>query len=236
MATLMTGKQVKKILELLEDVLSEQIQRILESGLLTDLRDANLGEVTTEKRAQIRQLLGLEQLDAKCRVDDRGQSLLRSVGTVTVPSLPALGRVSELFVQNVSESARVKISFVGDNFKAWFGGMDIGVFAGSTLAPSMLTRNAWDSDILKAIGGESAAETSLPEVYWLMEQQRGGGSGSLLTDGRANIFYVRDKNGALRAVYVHWDDFGWLVDADEIGLDYWLSNGRVFSRAIPVNS
>ena len=52
-----TLKQVGKILSLFEDTPREQIQALLASGLLADLRDANIGEVS---RKEFRQLVGLE--------------------------------------------------------------------------------------------------------------------------------------------------------------------------------
>ena len=57
-----------------------------------------------------------------------------------------------------------------------------------------------DGPILAELGGEAKAETTLTEVYSLMEAQKNGENGPLLTNGYANIFYVRDVNGALRAV------------------------------------
>lgn len=52
-----TLKQAGKILSLFEDTPREQIQTLLASGLLADLRDANIGEVS---RKEFRQLVGLE--------------------------------------------------------------------------------------------------------------------------------------------------------------------------------
>jgi len=63
-----------------------------------------------------------------------------------------------------------------------------------------------------------------------MTQQGRGQSGTLLTDGKANIFYVWDTNKVLRAVFVIYDDNGWGVDAVGIGRDDWGSGRRVFSR------
>ena len=45
----------------------------------------------------------------------------------------------------------------------------------------------------------------------MMKKQPRGKKGLLLTDGWANIFYVRDKNGVLRAVSVDWNGDGWHV-------------------------
>ncbi|MFH0814898.1 MAG: hypothetical protein V1902_02345 [Candidatus Falkowbacteria bacterium] len=158
-------------------------------------------------------------------------ALLQLVGTISVPAMPKLGKVRDLFVVNTKEDARCKISYVRQNFHAWFDEMDVLAFAGSTLCCQTLMRNACDSDILQALGGEVKAETNLAEIYWLMEQQRNGGDGIPLADGRANIFYVRDKNRVLRAVCIRCFDDGWSVFTDGVGRDSWHSVGRVFSRS-----
>ena len=56
-------------------------------------------------------------------------------------------------------------------------------------------------------------------------------NGPLLTNGYANIFYVRDANGVLRAVSVYWYDGGW--DEYAVGVAHpntWFDGRRVFSR------
>lgn len=54
-----TLKQSAKLLSIFEDTPSEQVQAILESGLLADLRDGNIAEINRE---EFRQLVGLEPL------------------------------------------------------------------------------------------------------------------------------------------------------------------------------
>ena len=55
-----TLRQGEKLLKLFEDTPSEQTQDVFGSGLLTDIRDANLSGVTPETRAEIRRLLGFK--------------------------------------------------------------------------------------------------------------------------------------------------------------------------------
>lgn len=57
MTTLMTGKQAKKVLEVFQDTPSEQIQNLIGSGLLTDLRDANISGID---RDEFRGICGLK--------------------------------------------------------------------------------------------------------------------------------------------------------------------------------
>ncbi len=132
-------------------------------------------------------------------------------------------------------------SYFGDNFKAWFMkgvGKTEAPFAGSTLRYGTLRRNATDMPqnpggeaIIPTLGGEEKSETTLTEMFFLMEAQADGKEGILLTNGWANIFYVRDSAGVLRTVRVFWGGVGWGVDAYSVGGPYvWNDGHRVFSR------
>lgn len=94
-----------------------------------------------------------------------------------------------------------------------------------------LLKSSVDGPIIKELGGEAKAETTLTEMFSLMEKQKDGGDGVLLNNGCANIFYIRDKNGVLRAVSVLWFDDGWYVPADSVVYtNEWRAERRVFSR------
>lgn len=66
----------------------------------------------------------------------------------------------------------------------------------------------------------------------MIDCQAGGKEGYLLTNGRANIFYVNVGNRVV-AVYVLWlaDTRGWRVFACGLGGVTWVAGGRVFSAA-----
>ena len=124
-----------------------------------------------------------------------------------------------------------KVKFAGDNFKAWFYGKAEKCAPRTKLRYSELTRSGLDDEIRKEIGVEFE-ETTLAQIDALMERQSSGQPGVLLTNGFANIFYVRDVNGELRAVYVRWDAFcgGWHVLANSVGNPRrWRGGYRVFS-------
>lgn len=65
-----------------------------------------------------------------------------------------------------------------------------------------LKQNAYDTDIRKDLPKPHLSK--LGEIARLIKAQRGGMSGILLTNGRANIFYVKAKNGEVFAVDVIW--------------------------------
>lgn len=77
MKATLTGKQAKKILEIFEDTPVEQVQAILASGLLTDLRDANFSKEID--RSEVQRLLGLNLAFVYDKTKD-GWTLISDVG------------------------------------------------------------------------------------------------------------------------------------------------------------
>lgn len=156
------------------------------------------------------------------------------------------------FKVSLEKNAPVKVSYVGDNFTNWFLGKienkeDVGeAIPGdglyrkpgrqndakeTTFRFHTLTKNSVDGPIIAALGGETNAETTLVEIAGCMKQQANGEQGLLLTNGDANIFYVRDSALVLRAVRVDWGQGGWGVDASSVSDKHeWHPHGyRVFS-------
>jgi hypothetical protein len=68
-------------------------------------------------------------------------------------------------------------------------------------------------------------------MFSLMEKQGKGEEGVLLNSGYANIFYINDYAGVLRAVRVSWDGDGWGVYASSVEDPHgWFDGYQVFSR------
>lgn len=157
--------------------------------------------------------------------------LLEMVGTTTIAATTKKFVAREKFVVNTAEGAPVKISGVESNFEAWFLDKVEEHFAEIVLRYGKLRRWSRDIQIISELGGEEKAETTLAAVYALMELQKDGKKGALLTNGYANIFYVRDVNGILCAVGVRWRGGGWHVGAYSVGdPDEWFDGSRVFAR------
>ncbi len=156
--------------------------------------------------------------------------LLEFIGTVTVAATTTLFIAKDHFVVNTKKNAPVKISYLGDNFKAQFLGKEEQPFAGSTLNYGKLSRSSVDGPIIAALGGEEKAETTLTELFSLMEAQKNGEDGLLLTNGYANIFYIKDVTGVLCAVSAGWGGDGWSVSAIVVTDPCeWLGGLQVFS-------
>jgi len=154
--------------------------------------------------------------------------LLKPLGTVLVPATEEKFVAREKFVVDTERRAPVKISYQGSNFSEWFLGKIEEPKPETQLRYAKLLKYSVDRPILTELG--DAQETSLAEIFHLMSGQPNGESGVLLTSGYTNIFYVRDINGELRAVDVHWDGDGWIVIADSVANPgEWHGGNRIFS-------
>lgn len=158
------------------------------------------------------------------------------VATFTIPATTEKFVARDKFRVDTWKKTKVKISYLGNNFKEWFLSKIENPFSGSTISSRKLEKNIFDGLILAELGGNEAAETTLTEIYAAMEAQPHGESGNLLNDGCANIFYVNDINSTLRAVMVFWHIDGWSVNADLVeGPGLWFADYHVFSRKPQTN-
>lgn len=169
-------------------------------------------------------------------VDHNGEPLLRPqllehIGIVTIPAISEHFIVFDRFVLNFGPGVKpgVRICYLGDDLKEWFGGKIEKPVASTELRYAKLLRTERDDPIMKELG--EAKETTLAQVHALMKLQPNGQEGALLTSGWANIFYVCDIQGELRAVRVSWDGVGWSVSAYSVTFpSRWGDENRVFSR------
>ena len=161
-------------------------------------------------------------------------SLLELVSTVAVSATSGQFVAKEKFVLDTGHKANVKISYLGDNFTTWFlsgKGKTEDPISEITLRYHKLRQSSVDGPIITELGGEAKAETTLAEMFSLMQKQKNGESGTLLNNGYANIFYIKDQNGVLRAVSVYWFDDGWNVGANSVGDPRrWRGGDQAFSR------
>ena len=93
----------------------------------------------------------------------------------------------------------------------------------------------YDAEIRAEIGEDQvfSADEFTAIIKTLTTKQSKGEDGTLLTNGYANIFYVRDAEGELRAVSVNWHAGyrGWRVSAYSVARQgRWLAGLHVFSR------
>jgi len=129
-----------------------------------------------------------------------------------------------------NQNSGVKMVPHGPNFTKWFSGkVEENVPSGGLISRPLI-RPATDSEIIADLGGEEKAGVTLVEIWRLMQRQPSGEEGVLLTNGWANIFYVRDTDGVLRVVHIYWRGDGWYVGAVALGGSRWRGGLHVFSR------
>ena len=158
-------------------------------------------------------------------------ALLVLVTRVSVAATKESFFAAEKLVVNTEQDAKVKISGLWGNFETNFLGKVEPAFGGSELKVHKLLEKALDKPIIEELGGEAKAETTLTEMFSLMKVQGHGQEGPLLTNGWANIFYIRDVNGVLWAVGCYWFGLGWFCDAYSVDRpDDWLADNQVVSR------
>lgn len=155
-------------------------------------------------------------------------ALLTPIATVSLPATTQAFVAAEKFTTNISSDAEVKIAFLGANFINGFladGGKIELPQVWCELRCAKLTKSSIALPIIVELGCEQA-ETRLTHVWGLLRKQANGGKGALLTNGHANIFFVRDRQGVLCVVAVHWFDNGWHLVADSVGSLNVLTSGH----------
>jgi len=163
----------------------------------------------------------------------RGESQKSLVGFNGTVRIPAIGKfvVSDHFIrgQDTGREVKVDIFWMGNNFANWFLEKVEEPIGAKTLSYYKLLRSSLDGPIIDALGGEEIVEVTLGRIFFLMKKQVSE-VGVLLTNSCANIFYARDINNVLRAIYVRWYDGAWRINSDSCGSPYkWLAGHRVFA-------
>ena len=104
-----------------------------------------------------------------------------------------------------------------------------------TLTSLKLNKSLSDFDIRKDLGEDEVVTPHqwAEEFCPLMNQQDKGQPGPLLTNGYANIRYVKLSNGTVLAVDVYWlaDGGQWDCNAWELGDNGWFAEERFFLRS-----
>jgi hypothetical protein len=218
MATLPQGT---KLLKFIEDIPDEQLQRLYGSGLLTDL--LNCPNPESVDRETFQRVLA-NQIVVK---NIKTKPILELVGTVAI-SATAEKFVVKNYIKKLRKTRKV---YTGSNFEERFFNKTVDPIDKSTLRYHKLLNGSVDKYILAELGGNEKAETILAEMFASIELQPNGEDGALLTNGYANIFYIRDDNGVLWAVYCRWRDGGWRVLAYSVEFpNEWDAGNQVFSR------
>lgn len=178
----------------------------------------------------------------RCREEkDNAWSLLAEERKHTLKYLKLVAEgiivsVGSLTKDSFFSNGPVKLYF-WDNFRSWILSAipdSIPAFS-TTLSSFTLTRNMYDRDILTELGNPTPFTVSefAAIMKGMLSKQPQGEPGDLLTDGYANIFYVKLDDGRVVAVLVHWyaDYPEWNCYAHDFDNDRWSEGNQVFVRS-----
>lgn len=129
-------------------------------------------------------------------------------------------------------NTKVKFGYIDERIGKLFGKAKEDVLAGE-LAVHTLLLGRHDPEIMVALGPQSRRFVKLGQFYQLIEAQGQGQEGPLLVNGRANIAYILDENGAPWAVFAYWYPFcgDWSVSVYSVAdLREWDAGLRVLSQ------
>jgi hypothetical protein len=135
--------------------------------------------------------------------------LLEPLETAVVPASTASVVIRDHFKNNT----RVRFSTLFSEFKSRFFDKTEKPAAQASYRKYKLLQISADGPIIAELGGEGKVEGTFAAAFALLQRQPNGEAGILQTNGYANIFYVKDKKGALCAIRIGWTSEGWVVDA-----------------------
>lgn len=212
-----TLDQAAKILALFAETPRGHVQELLSSGLLADLRDGNLARVD---RDTFRRVLGLKPLN---------EPLLVPLGLVAVGPLDPFNP-REFYTTR--KGLYVWPGFAGRVLPAV--GDEVCLAEEINLSPFTLTEHAADAVIRENLPESHVFEADeLCAIgRHLIEGQPNGKEGHLLSNGYANLFYVKGKSDQVFVVDFNWYavDREWDVHAWGLAGRTWPAGCRVFSR------
>ena len=179
----------------------------------------------------------VEALVNKLGGKDRVLEFLRGGVQIVVKQPGLLCRATTVKVPGIAKFVvkdhltAVNVGWIDKNFDQFFRNKQEEDVDDITLVVSRLEKDSLDTSILAELGDR--AETSLAHLFALLEKQSKGEQGILLTNGYANIFYIRGTDGNLWAVSANWNSYDgyWDVEASSVERPCWWNvGGQVFSR------
>lgn len=198
-----------------------------------ELTNADIQELNESSDNILEEILVGATKKALAKVRRKEGKCLKKVGSVMTPTQDTFDAGS--FFMDVRQPQGIRL-YLWPNFKAHFAKKLEQPIEGMPLAYHDLTEDTRDGKIIRQLGGEAQIETYLSQIAWLIARQANGPDspvGPLLTNGSANIFYVRDDQGVLWAVHAHWfvDSRDWRLCAVSVAPPPpWYAGDRVFSR------
>lgn len=201
-------------------------------GLLHQLEVNILGDEGDTWEAELKKFLRKEPCwvkATKTATKAAVTKLLEFVTTVKVTAVEKFIAADKFKAGQTIDGVKYCPSF-GDNFTKYVLPKVEENVGAADLRVHKLLRDSKDLGIRAEIG-EDKEETSLAHLHQCLKQQGNGEEGVLLTNGWANIFYIRDTEENLWAVDAYWYDDGWRLYARSVEFPFaWVAGYQVFSR------
>ncbi len=159
------------------------------------------------------------------------KSILTFLRDVTIPASTERFIAREKFVVDTSNTAEVRIGFVGDDFQKHFLGKIEEAQCKVTLSIHSLEKASVDGPIRTELGRDREV-TTLRCLFHLLSLQGNGQEGALRINGYGSILYIEDEDGNPWSVYVFWSSGsgGWVVSAHSVeDPNEWSAGGKVVS-------
>src|SRR3990167_1194061 len=157
------------------------------------------------------------------------KKLLQFVTTTSVAAIESFTAADNFKVD--TKKAATRIYYLGDSFKKHFGRKEEGASEATKIKVHKLVEWSLDAPIITELADK--CEITLGQFFALLSKQGKGESGPLLTNGWANIAYIRDDEGILWAVLASWYSAygGWDVFARSVERPLrWFDGYQVVSR------
>lgn len=226
------GKTIDRVQDVSSkiDQVADLVRHALRNGVKDGILDPQMLQCINEHGGLFQEAL----LPVAIKIGSIGRlidsALLEPIGIVPVSAVETFSAADKF---RKGETDGVKIGWIGDNFQNHFvAKIESGVPI-QDLRIHRLRKGSVDKSIIDELGGETVVETNLATMWEMMKKQGHGQQGDLLTNGYANIFYIRDTKGVLWAVDCDWDsgDACWFVRADSVTFPVgWLAGGQVLPR------
>ena len=155
--------------------------------------------------------------------------ILEKVAEIKIPAIRRFNASKKFKID--PPYGRVQIYSLQDSFKNIFLNKIEDPIASSSLKIYKNLVPFPDQETIIAEIGDSN-ETTLGQLYYLMSLQPRGEEGRLLTNGTANIFYIRSISKDLECVVVNWFGSGWNLGAYSITCTHctWHAGRQIFCR------
>jgi hypothetical protein len=135
--------------------------------------------------------------------------LLEPLEFLVIPATKTPVVIGDFFKRN----SGVKLASVFGEFKSRFFEKIEKPVAEVIYRKHKLLRTSPEGPIITELGGETNVAGTVTAALSLLQRQGNSGTGFLETNGNANIFYARDREGVLCAIRIGWAEDGWVLDA-----------------------